>query len=67
MKKEILNLGKVLSKNEQKIVNGGSSGCYYSTYQECMAAGCNYPADCVQYNCNRVSSGYLCYDPSNNT
>ena len=55
MKKQILNLGKVLNKAEQKEVNGGVGG--YSCYQDgrqccqtgpngftfCDAGKCNYP------------------------
>jgi len=41
MKNQILNLGKILNKVNQKEINGGS----YRTKEECDAAGCFWGLD----------------------
>ena len=63
MKKEILNLGKALSRDEQKTVSGGNgSGCGYATYSLC-AANCFLNNICVQTACGRANTGWQCVDP----
>lgn len=65
MKKEILSLGKALTKRQQQVVSGGSGGCHYPSYQACMIAGCVYPLTCESYHCHRQSAGYVCTDSGN--
>ena len=66
MKKSILNIGKVLNKNEQKQVNGGTGNCGgYASYAICEAAGCPLNHTCERYHCNRQTSGWFCIDNGN--
>ena len=65
MKKEILNIGKTLTKQELQTINGSSGGCGHPSYTACMSAGCYLNNICVQYHCNRQSSGWFCIDPGN--
>ena len=60
MKKQILNLGKALSKVEQKSINGGAAG----SEGWCSEANNNTEnCDCdASHPCN---SGYTC-EPNNN-
>lgn len=38
MKKQILNLGKVLSKSDQKSITGGNFQCVLACYDDCLAS-----------------------------
>lgn len=58
MKKSILNLGKELSKNEQKSINGGKRACnlslpnYGCAANQCCSSGICYPIGTPGHLCN---------------
>ncbi|WP_109098136.1 hypothetical protein [Aquimarina sp. AU58] len=52
MKKQILTLGKILSKVEQKSINGGAAAisCHYGKFHNgCL---CNYHSQCASGHCD---------------
>ena len=53
MKKEILNIGKSLNKDEQKLVNGGCVFCScVSRYNQCVnEAACSGSQVCHEGRC----------------
>ena len=66
MKKEILNFGIALSKEEQQTINGGNGNCGGAPSYSVCAATCYFPDTCERYHCNRQTSGWFCIDHSNN-
>jgi len=65
MKKEILNIGKALNREEQRQVNGGTGNCGgYSSFEICDAT-CPLTLSCEEYRCNRQTSGWFCVDTGN--
>lgn len=50
MKKSILNLGRVLSKAEQKSINGGNGGCWN------LGNPCSGNWECGSMTCDLVCS-----------
>ncbi len=54
MIKSISNIGNVLSKTEQRVINGGQIDCPEGTHLYCNYFACGCIADrCLDFNCEK--------------
>ena len=59
MKKQILTVGKIISKTEQKSINGGAaiSSCHYGKFANgCL---CNNDGQCGSGNCDKGWASHI--------